>query len=208
MKLPFTVGLTGGIASGKTTAARLFIDLGVPLLDADDVAREVVAPGSPGLSAIAQRFGERFIGADGGLDRRALREHVFADPAALQALEAITHPLIRARIGAWRAEQSLPYCILSAAILVESKMDRLVGRILVIDVSPARQLERLLLRDGIAAALAHKMIAAQVSPELRRARADDLVDNSGGRAALAAQIWRLHRLYSALAASPAPDSSG
>lgn len=203
MKPPFTVGLTGGIASGKTTAAKLFIELGVPLLDADDVAREVVAPGSTGLAAIAQRFGSRFIGADGGLDRRSLREHVFADPAALQALEAITHPLIRARIGDWRAAQSQPYCILSAAILVESRMDRLVQRILVVDVSAARQLERLLLRDGITEELARKMIATQVSPELRRARADDLVDNSGDRAALTAQVWRLHRLYTALADSPA-----
>jgi dephospho-CoA kinase len=199
MKRPFTIGLTGGIASGKTTAANLFIGLGVPLLDADDAAREVVAPPSPALAAIAERFGAGFIAADGSLDRRRLREHVFADPAALRALEAITHPLIRARIGAWRDAQSAPYCILSAAILVESRMDALVDRILVVDVGLDVQLRRLLSRDGITEELARKMIAVQARPEVRRARADDLVDNAGDPAALAAQVRRLHRLYLTLA---------
>lgn len=204
MTRPFTVGLTGGIASGKTTAANLFIELGVPLLDADDAARAVVAPPSPALAAIAGRFGAEYILADGTLDRRRLREHVFADPAALRALEAITHPLIRAHIRAWRDAQSQPYCILSAAILVESSMHSMVDRILVVDVSPACQMERLLSRDGITEDLALKMIATQAEPAVRRARADDLVDNSGGRPALAAQVQRLHRLYSTLAAHPPP----
>jgi dephospho-CoA kinase len=193
-----TIGLTGGIASGKTTVANLFIGLGVPLLEADEVAREVVAPPSPVLTAIARQFGQEFIQPDGSLDRRRMREHVFGNPEALRALEAITHPAIRARIRAWRDAQTRPYCILSAAILVESRMDSLVDRVLVVDVSPERQLERLLARDGIDEALAHKMIATQASPEARRARADDIIDNGRDVAGLAAHVRRLHSLYSRL----------
>ena len=199
---PLVIGLTGGIASGKSTVGNLFIELGVPLLDGDHVAREVVAPPSPALAAIAARFGPDYLLADGSLDRRRLRERVFAEPAARRELEAITHPLIRQRILAWREAQTTPYCILSVAILVESGMNRLVDRILVVDVPQATQLERLVTRDGIAEPLAQQMIAAQASRAERLARADDVVDNTREPQSLIAQVARLHRLYIQLSRTP------
>jgi len=193
------IGLTGGIASGKSTVGNRFIELGVPLLDGDHVAREVVAPPSPALAAIAERFGPEYLLADGTLDRRRLRERVFAEPAARRELEAITHPLIRQRIIAWRNIQTAPYCILSVAILVESGMNQLVDRILVVDVPQATQLERLVTRDGIAEPLAQQMITAQASRTERLARADDVIDNARPAPQLAAQVDRLHQLYLQLA---------
>ncbi len=200
---PLVIGLTGGIASGKSTVGNLFIELGAPLLDGDHVAREVVAPPSPALAAIAARFGPDYLLADGSLDRRRLRERVFAEPAARRELEAITHPLIRQRILAWREAQTAPYCILSVAILVESGMNRLVDRILVVDVPLAAQLERLVTRDGIAEPLAQQMIAAQASRSERLERADDVVDNTRPRQALVSQVARLHQLYLQSARTPA-----
>jgi dephospho-CoA kinase len=194
------VGLTGGVASGKSTVGELFMAAGVPLLDGDHVAREVVAPPSPALAAIAARFGAEYLLPDGGLDRRRLRERVFGDPAALRELEAITHPLIRQRILDWHAAQTAPYCILSVAILLEAGMDRLSDRVLVVDVPVATQLQRLVGRDGIAEPLAQQMIAAQASRERRLARADDVLDNSGDPARLPAQVARLHALYLEIAA--------
>ncbi|MFI4981992.1 MAG: dephospho-CoA kinase [Nevskiales bacterium] len=192
---PLVIGLTGGIASGKRTVGNQFIALGVPLLDGDHVAREVVAPPSPALVAIAAHFGAEYLQADGTLDRRRLRERVFSDPAARRELEAITHPLIRRRILEWRDAQTAPYCILSVAILVESGMHQLVDRILAVDVPQATQLERLVVRDGIAEPLARQMIAAQASRSERLARADDVVDNTRPPQSLAPQVERLHRLY-------------
>jgi dephospho-CoA kinase len=200
---PLVIGLTGGIASGKSTVGNLFIELGVPLLDGDHVAREVVAPPSPALAAIAVHFGPDYLLTDGSLDRRRLRERVFAEPAARRQLEAITHPLIRQRILAWREVQTAPYCILSVAILVESGMNRLVDRILVVDVPRATQLERLVTRDGIAEPLAQQMIAAQASRSERLARADDVVDNTRPQQALVSQVARLHQLYIQSARTPA-----
>jgi dephospho-CoA kinase len=201
---PLAIGLTGGVASGKSTVALLFERLGAPVLDADLVGREVVAPGSPALARIAERFGPAFLLADGGLDRRRMRERVFADPAALRELEAITHPLIRERIRAWRDAQATPYCMLSAAILVEARMDVLVERILVVDVPVEAQLARLVGRDGIAEPLARQMIAAQASREQRLARAHDVLDNTGPESGLAPQVERLHQLYLRLAKEPSP----
>jgi dephospho-CoA kinase len=197
------VGLTGGVASGKSTVGELFMQFGAPLLDGDHVAREVVAPPSPALAAIAARFGPEFLLADGSLDRRRLRERVFGDPSALRELEAITHPLIRQRILAWHAAQTAPYCILSVAILLEAGMDRLSDRILVVDVPVAAQMERLTGRDGIAEPLARQMIAAQASREQRLGRGDDVIDNTRPREALSPQVERLHRLYLRLAAARA-----
>jgi len=192
------VGLTGGVASGKSTVAAAFVALGVPLLEADQVARDVVAAGAPALAQIAQTFGAEYLLADGALDRRRLREHVFADAQARHRLEAITHPHIRAQIAAWRAAQSAPYCMLSNAILLESGMDALVDRILVVDAPEKAQLERLVSRDRVAEQLARQMIAAQASREHRLARADDVIDN-GAAADLRAAVARLHRLYLQLA---------
>lgn len=202
---PLVIGLTGGVASGKSTVGRLFMALGAPLLDGDDVAREVVAPPSPALAAIAARFGPEYLQADGSLDRRRLRERVFAEPAARRDLEAITHPLIRQRIVEWQERQTAPYCILSVAILVESGMDSLVDRILVVDAPVETQLERLVQRDGIAEPLARQMIAAQAPRRQRLARADDTIDNALPQQALEPQVQRLHQLYLRPAQAPAGE---
>ncbi|HUP90775.1 MAG TPA: dephospho-CoA kinase [Solimonas sp.] len=194
-----TVGLTGGIASGKSMVADAFAALGAPVLDADQVAREVVAPGEPALVQIAARFGPQFVLPDGTLDRRALRTHVFADSAALRELEQITHPLIRRRLLHWRDSQAAPYCILSVAILLESGMRALVDRVLVVDVAPQTQLQRLCGRDRIDTDLAGQMLAAQASREQRLAAADDVLVNEGPPEVAGAAVRRLHEHYLELA---------
>lgn len=198
-----TVGLTGGIASGKSFVAARFIALGVPLLEADDVARAVVAIGQPALAAIAAEFGPGTLLPDGSLDRRRLRERVFADPEARQCLEAITHPAIRAEVDCWRAAQTAPYCIYSAAILLESGLRAQVDRVLVVDAAEAEQTRRLMQRDAIDAALAAQMLAAQAPRARRLAQADDVIDNTDAGRDPQPQIERLHRLYQALVANSA-----
>lgn len=191
----YTVGLTGGIASGKSTVSSRFRALGVPVLDADQVSREVVEPGQAALADIAQAFGADAIQADGRLDRRRLREIVFADEEARRRLEKITHPRIRESIRQWLDQQSAPYCVVENAILIESGMDRLVDRVLVVDVSPEVQRERLVQRDGITEALAKQMLAAQSPRDLRIQRADDVIVNQGEPADAAAAVDRLHEIY-------------
>ena len=203
-----TVGLTGGIASGKSLAAAAFADLGVPVLDADQAARDVVAPGSRALAEIVQAFGANFLQPDGALDRRRMREHVFADPTARRALEQITHPRIREQLLAWRDAQTAPYCILAVAILIESRMDALVDRVLVIDTAPERQLQWLTARDGIGETLARQMLAAQASREQRLARATDVLRNAGTPADLEAAVGRVHAFYLDLARSGRVTAAG
>ena len=193
------IGLTGGIASGKSTVAEHFIALGVPLIDADQVARDVVASGSEGLSAVIAHFGEDFLDADGSLDRRKLRERVFADPAERKALEAMLHPRIRQALADWRAGLTAPYGILMAPIMTEAGFDALVDRILVVDVSRDTQIARLIQRDDIDTTLAEQMLAAQADRATRLARADDVIDNSGAPQAIKAQVEALHERYLALA---------
>lgn len=190
-----TVGLTGGIASGKTLVADGFIALGVPVLDADQVARDVVAPGEPALRQIAETFGADFLNIDGTLNRVRMREHVFARPEALRQLEAITHPAIRQRMRDWQQAQTTPYCILSVAILVESRMRELVDRILVVDVPVELQLARLTARDGSSETLARQMIAAQATREQRLAAAHDVIVNDGTAAQALDAVARLHARY-------------
>lgn len=195
------MGLTGGIASGKSHVAERFAELGVPVLDADHVAREVVMPGSPGLQGIVDAFGDEALAADGSLDRPAMRRRVFNDASALRQLEAITHPLIRARVNQWRGAQTAAYSIYSAAILLESGMDALVDRVLVVDAPESVQITRLLARDLHDEALARRMIAVQATRQTRLARADDVLDNAAGDDTILPSIQRLHRFYLQLAAS-------
>lgn len=203
-----TIGLTGGIASGKSTVQAMFLGLGVPVLDADLVAREVVAPGAPALGEIAQAFGADMLLADGTLDRRRMRERVFADEAERKRLEAITHPHIRQRMQAWKAAQTAPYCMLSVAILVEAGMTSLVDRTLVVDVPEAVQQQRLRERDVISAELAAQMLAAQLSREQRLAYADDVLANTGSLETLQACVEQLHRYYLDLANAGTPKAPG
>jgi dephospho-CoA kinase len=191
----FRVGLTGGIASGKTTVARLFCALGVPVIDADELAREVLAAGTPLLARIAERFGPEFIGADGGLDRRALRHRVFADPQARVDLEALTHPAIFAALEHRSAQARGPYQILVLALLVEKHDEGRVDRVLVVDCEEALQIRRLQARDGSTLDEARAILAAQASRAERLRAADDVIANNGDLHSLRMQVEALHTKY-------------
>lgn len=201
----FAIGLTGGIASGKSLAVRAFRSLGVPVVEGDQVARQVVEPGQPALAEIARRYGADFLQADGTLNRRKLRELVFADESALRDLDRITHPRIRARLLEWRDAQTAPYGLLDVPILIESGMDSLVQRILVVDAPPEVQLARLMARDKIPETLGKQMLAAQAERNTRLARADDVILNVGEPADVLRAVQELHTLYLALASgAPKP----
>lgn len=200
MSAVFCVGLTGGVACGKSVVESAFAALGVPVLDADQVARAVVAPGSPQLAQIAKCFGVEFLLPDGSLNRRRMREHVFADADARRQLEAITHPAIRVAIRSWRDAQISDYCVVSVAILIEAGMVDLVDRVLVVDCPESLQRERLMARDGIDQLLATRILAAQIDRERRLAMADDVLTNSGTEQALISAVEKMDVRYRALAA--------
>lgn len=197
--MSLVVGLTGGVASGKSHVLKLFESLGVPAIEADDVGRAVVAPGEPALAEIAAAFGSHLLQADGTLDRRALRSVVFADAAALQKLEAITHPHIRAQLRAWLSAQTAPYCILSAAILLERGLVSLVQRVLVVDAPEQDQIARVMRRDGIDETLARQMLGRQWSRAERLAAAHEVIENPDPPADLLPQVQALHHRYHAAA---------
>jgi dephospho-CoA kinase len=210
----FVVGLTGGIASGKTAVSDQLAALGADIVDTDLIAREVVAPGSEGLLAVATRFGAGVLTAEGSLDRAALRRHVFADPGARRELEAILHPRIRALSLARVREGSGPYVVLVVPLLVESGAYGFVNRVLVVDVPETVQMERLRRRDGSDEASARSMLAAQVDRGTRLAEADDVIRNTGTLDALLAQSQQADRRYRQLggqkaliAAMPSPHAA-
>lgn len=197
------IGLTGGIASGKSTVAQLFAERGAAIVDTDLIAREVVAPGERGLEAIREAFGDGVLGADGSLDRRKLRARVFADPAARRRLEALLHPLIRARtlerIAALDAAPSAPYTIVVVPLLVETNFRPLVDRVLVVDCPVEVQLARLTARDAMTIDDARAMLRAQIDRATRLAAADDVLDTSVPLAQTERDVERLHRRYLDLA---------
>ena len=194
------VVVTGGIASGKTTVTNAFTALGVPIFDADAISRELVAPGQPALAEIAATFGADMLAPDGELDRRRLRERIFADEAARRRLEAILHPRVRSELRSRAAACSAPYCLLAIPLYAESAQAYAwVDRVLVVDVPRAVQLARLMQRDGMEAEFAQRALAAQATRAQRLTLADDVIDNSGNLDALPHIVARLHRLYTALA---------
>lgn len=193
------VGLTGGIASGKSSVAASFVELGATHIDTDQVARDVVAPGEPGLSAVEAEFGDEILAPDGTLDRRRLRNMVFADAGSKQRLEAILHPLIRRRTLKLMLDAAGPYAIVSVPLLVETDFAELVDRVLVVDCSEQTQLERLMRRDKLSEPEARAAIAAQVDRATRLAAADDVIDNEGAPAATRKQVQALHERYLSLA---------
>lgn len=196
----YAVGLTGGIAAGKSAVTRRFERLGVPVHDADVAARVVVEPGSDGLAAIVDAFGSGVLDAQGRLERSAMRRRVFADPAAKRQLEAIIHPRVRQWLHQQAWLEAAPYCLLAIPLLVENLGHyRWLDRVLLVDAPLPLQLERLTARDGIDQALAERMLAQQASRAERLAVADDVIDNSGSEAALDAHVQALHRRYLALA---------
>ncbi|HEX5049260.1 MAG TPA: dephospho-CoA kinase [Gammaproteobacteria bacterium] len=200
----FSVGLTGGVASGKSLVARQFVRLGAQLIDTDEIAREVVAPGEPGLAAIREEFGAGVLTAAGELDRRALRKLVFDDADKRRRLETLLHPSIRARTLARLEAATGPYAIVAVPLLVETDFGALVDRVLVVDAPEEAQLERLMRRDGLPRAEAAAMIAAQSKRATRLAAAHDVIDNGGDERATLVQVERLHRLYLELASRNAP----
>jgi dephospho-CoA kinase len=189
------VGLTGGIASGKSTVADMFAGLGAGVVDTDTVAREVVSPGEPGLEAVVAEFGAEILQPNGELDRRALRNIVFSEPERRELLESILHPLIRARTLQLVEELDTPYAIIVVPLLLETGFDELVERVLVVDCPEAQQLKRLCRRDNVGETEAQAMLAAQIDRQARLARADDVVDNSGDLQATRTQVAALHERY-------------
>jgi dephospho-CoA kinase len=189
------VGLTGGIASGKTTVSRLFARLGVAIIDTDVIARDVVAPGTPLLQRVDQELGPGLIGADGALQRRQLRERVFSDPDARRRLEALLHPAIRAEVARQSAAATGPYHILVIPLLVEGQGRIPVDRVLVVDCPEDLQIQRLQARDGSSAGQARAMLAAQASRAARLAAADDVIMNDGDPDRLEAAVAALHQKY-------------
>jgi len=195
------IGLTGGIASGKTTVAQRFAELGVPVIDADESARIVVSPGQSGLAEITRRFGRNVLTDTGELNRRALRNLIFDDPECRRALEMILHPLIRSDMEIRAAAAQGPYVVLAIPLLVESgHLDR-VDRILVVDVPEDLQLQRVVQRDGGTLTQARTILAAQASRDSRLLAAHDVVVNSGSVSDLRQAVDGLHKRYLELARS-------
>jgi dephospho-CoA kinase len=189
------VALTGGIASGKSTVAALFAGLGVPIIDLDEIAREVVTPDSALLAQLFERFGPSVRAADGSLDRRALRELVFRDPARRRELEALLHPAIRARAAQREAAARGPYVITVIPLLAESESRGDYDRVLVIDCDERVQRVRLGQREGFNAELTDAVLGAQATRAARRALADDLIVNDADTGALAQKVRELHAQY-------------
>ena len=200
----YVVAITGGIGSGKTTVANQFAELGIEVVDADIIAREVVEPGTPALAAIAAHFGADVIAPDGRLDRRQLRERVFTDPQAKEWLNVLLHPLIRSEMQRQCAAARSPYCLLVVPLLVENRLTALANRVLVIDVDEATQIERTCRRDGVSREQAEAILAAQASRTERLAAADDVLDNQNGTPeAIKSRIFALHETYLVFASQQA-----
>ena len=192
------VGLTGGIASGKSTVADLFAELGIPVIDTDLIARDVVAPGEQALEEIRAGFGPDVIGPDGSLDRAAMRRRIFSDSTQRRALEAILHPRIRAE-ALRQADAAIgPYQLIVVPLLVDSPLQHSVDRILVVDCSETTQIARLVRRDAESEDRARQILAAQSSRATRLAIADDIISNEGDLEATRRQVNRLDAVYRSL----------
>ncbi|WP_412852356.1 dephospho-CoA kinase [Ectothiorhodospira shaposhnikovii] len=190
-----TIGLTGGIGSGKSTVARLFEERGVTVIDSDIIARQVVAPGSPGLAALVEAFGPAILKQDGSLDRAAMRDRVFRNSQTRHRLERLLHPMIWAAMDQEKTKAGTPYCMLVIPLLVESGARNRVDRVLLVDCSVSSQLERAGRRDGASPRQIQAILDVQASREQRLAAADDVIDNEGSADALPARVEALHQQY-------------
>ncbi|RKZ49186.1 MAG: dephospho-CoA kinase [Gammaproteobacteria bacterium] len=190
------IGLTGGIGSGKTTACEIFTELGVPVIDADIIAHELVKPGMPALEEIIRIFGEEVISNDGTLDRKIIRDKVFANNLDRKKLENILHPAVYKEISAQVENINSRYCIISIPLLLETGASKTVDRILVIDVPREQQLERASNRDKTDKNDINAIIDSQISRNERLSAADDIVDNNGDINDLRKKIYELHEFYS------------
>lgn len=192
------IGLTGGIGCGKTTVARVFEQLKTPVIDADEIAHQLVAIGQPALARIRQEFGKDVLNPDGSLNRKKLRELIFSDPKQKQKLESILHPLVYQSIQAELNRLNTPYCIICIPLLFETNMTHLVDRILVVDCSVETQIERIRKRDNMTIERIQSIIDSQVSRAYRKEQANDLIDNSETDDRLAEEVKKLHNLYLSL----------
>ncbi|TFH44083.1 MAG: dephospho-CoA kinase [Lysobacterales bacterium] len=189
------MGITGGIGSGKTTVAGLFAVLGVPVIDADELARQVVMPGQPAYEAIVEQFGNAILMESGELDRRRLREHAFSDPEVRTRLEEIVHPRVYDEVEKQLDKLETPYAIVVVPLLIESGGQQLVDRVLVVDTAQETQIERTKRRDGTTRETIKKMIAAQLERGARLSKADDVIENDSTVQALEDTVAKLHHRY-------------
>ncbi|MDD5460097.1 MAG: dephospho-CoA kinase [Methylococcales bacterium] len=192
------VGLTGGIGCGKTTVARIFSQLAIPVIDADEISHQLVAIGQPALAQIQQEFGADMLGKDGSLNRKKLGELIFSDLKQKQKLESILHPLVYQAIQAELKQLTAPYCIICIPLLFETNMSHFVDRVLVVDCPVEIQIERVKNRDNLTIERIQSIIDTQVSRSFRIEKADDLIENSNTDDKLAERIKKLHNLYLSL----------
>lgn len=192
------VGLTGGIGCGKTTVAKVFAKLNIPVVDADEIAHRLVEKGQPALDQIQQEFGTDILNPDGSLNRKKLSERIFSDLKQKQKLESILHPLIYKTIQSEIEQLNAPYCILCIPLLFETDMVHFVDRVLVVDCPVEMQIERVKNRDHLPIERIQAIINNQISRESRKEKADDLIDNSVANYRLAEQVKKLHNLYLSL----------
>lgn len=192
--MAYRVGLTGGIGSGKSTVSSIFSRLGVPVIDADQIARSLVEPGTHALSKLTAHFGEEILN-QGQLDRRRLRELIFTDEAAKQWVEALLHPLIQREMLSRADQQDFAYVVLEIPLLFEAGYQNLLDRVLVIDIPPALQVDRVVSRDVVPQDQVELVISAQIPAKARLNLADDVIDNTGSLEQLRKQVESLHSKY-------------
>lgn len=201
------IGLTGGIGSGKTTVANLFAELGIQIVDADIIARDLVMPASPALKAISEHFGADFIQADGQLNRALLRQQIFSNEHDKLWLNKLLHPLISAQLIAQTKAASSPYCLLVAPLLIENNLIGLVDRVLVVDVKESTQMARTAHRDGNSSEQIQAIMASQVTREFRNSHANDILDNDGcSTTELKQAVIKLHQAYLFMAESASTET--
>jgi dephospho-CoA kinase len=193
------IGLTGGIGSGKSTVCRLFAEFGIPIVDADLIARQLVEPGQPALSIIADTFGREMLNQDGSLNRARLRDAVFTDADKKRELDGIMHPLVYAQIAAEVNTLTADYCVIAVPLLLESKNPYAVDRVLLIDCPVDLQIARVTARDKLTRQQVQAIIDSQMSRQERLSKADDVIENIAGPEQLAEQVKRLHNSYTLLA---------
>ena len=197
----YVVVLTGGIASGKTAVSDLFAQRGVPVIDTDRIAHEIVEPGRPALKRIAEAFGQEFLGSDGRLDRKKMRNAIFSSPQQKNRLESILHPAIASEVDQLVSQIDEPWCILVVPLLAATRLFSWIDRVLVVDVEESVQIERVIARDNISQKQAQSILDAQTSRRQRLAMANDILDNSGSLAQLEIKVDKLYHKYTALAKS-------
>ena len=194
----FVVVLTGGIASGKTAVSDLFEQRGVPVIDTDRIAHEIVEPDQPALNQIAETFGQEFLGADGRLDRKKMRNAIFSNPQQKTCLEGILHPAIVSEVTRRISQIKAPWCILVVPLLAETNLFPWIDRVLVVDVEESVQIDRVMARDKISQEQAQSILSTQISRRQRLTLADDILDNSGSLEQLEVKVDKLYRKYFAL----------